>query len=128
MYDNFNMTVRAAHFDFLPFFGPTPEQAAVENITVGLRLIFTRFDIVPNSSLQLSDVGKITTQRFVDYTTYHFSYFSEQTYEASFFGSTFRTCAENRRNSLTRLVLTFTFCFDTYADASLKGTHYMITP
>ncbi|KAJ7646784.1 Alpha/Beta hydrolase protein [Roridomyces roridus] len=34
MYGSFNTTVRAAHFVFLPFFGPTPEEIAADNITL----------------------------------------------------------------------------------------------
>ena len=65
MYDAFNATVRAAHFDFLPFLGPTPEEAAAANIT-------------------LSAVGKVGTQRFVDFKAHHFSYFGEQSTEVRF--------------------------------------------
>jgi hypothetical protein len=53
MYDNFNSTVRAAHFDFLPFLGPTPEQVVEENITVmrlesPLQLVFSLFIALRN--------------------------------------------------------------------------------
>ena len=65
MYDAFNTTVRAAHFDFLPFPGPTPEEVAAANIT-------------------LSAVGKVGTQRFVDFEAHHFSYFGEQSTEVRF--------------------------------------------
>jgi pimeloyl-ACP methyl ester carboxylesterase len=34
MYDRFNTTVKAAHFNFLPFFSLTPEQLADQGITL----------------------------------------------------------------------------------------------
>lgn len=34
LYDQFNTTVRAAHLAFLPFYPPTQEQLAAENITL----------------------------------------------------------------------------------------------
>ncbi|KAF7975344.1 hypothetical protein HWV62_9793 [Athelia sp. TMB] len=67
MYDAFNATVRAAHFDFLPFLGPTPEEAAAANVT-------------------LSAVGKVGTQRFADFQAHHFSYFREQSDEPNTIG------------------------------------------
>lgn len=34
MYDRFNTTVKAAHFNFLPFFSQTPEQLTAQGITL----------------------------------------------------------------------------------------------
>lgn len=34
MYDQFNTTVKAAHFNFLPFFSQTPEQLEAQGITL----------------------------------------------------------------------------------------------
>ncbi|KAJ7836320.1 Alpha/Beta hydrolase protein [Mycena olivaceomarginata] len=48
MYESFNTTVRAAHFVFLPFRPPSPQEIADKNIT-------------------LSDVQKIALQRTVDW-------------------------------------------------------------
>ncbi|KAJ7931181.1 Alpha/Beta hydrolase protein [Mycena leptocephala] len=59
LYSGFNTTVRAAHFVFLPFLPPTPEQIAEDNIT-------------------LSAIQKVTEQKTVDWTTTQFGYFIEQ--------------------------------------------------
>ncbi|KAJ7766928.1 Alpha/Beta hydrolase protein [Mycena olivaceomarginata] len=60
MYESFNINVRAAHFVFLPFQPPSPQEIADKNIT-------------------LSDVQKIVLQRTVDWVTTGQSYFQEQT-------------------------------------------------
>lgn len=65
MYNSYNITLRAAHFDFLPFLGPTPEEIVEANIT-------------------LSPVGKIGVQRKVDFVAGHFAYFAEQTTQVCF--------------------------------------------
>lgn len=59
LYESFNATVRAAHFAFLPFQPPTPQEIADQNIT-------------------LSDIGKVTLQRSVDWVTTDQGYFQEQ--------------------------------------------------
>ncbi|KAJ7789451.1 Alpha/Beta hydrolase protein, partial [Mycena olivaceomarginata] len=63
MYESFNTTVRAAHFVFLPFRPPSPQ----ENLT-------------------LSDVQKIALQRTVDWLMTGQSYFQEQTFKPNDIG------------------------------------------
>lgn len=60
MYNSFNSTVRATHLTFIPFYGPTPQEAAEANIT-------------------LSPIGEVGVQRSVEYRTNHSAYFAEQT-------------------------------------------------
>jgi hypothetical protein len=62
MYESFNTTVRAAHFVFLPFRPPSPQEIVDKNIT-------------------LSDVQKIALQRTVDWRTTGQSYLQEQTFK-----------------------------------------------
>jgi hypothetical protein len=62
MYESFNTTVRAAHFVFLPFQPPSPQEITDKNIT-------------------LSDVQEIALQRTVDWFTTGHSYFQEQTFK-----------------------------------------------
>lgn len=62
LYESFNATVRAAHFAFLPFQPPTPQEIADQNIT-------------------LSDIGKVTLQRSVDWLTIDQGYFQEQSFK-----------------------------------------------
>jgi hypothetical protein len=56
--------VRAAHFVFLPFVPPSPQDIADNNIT-------------------LSDTAKVTLQRTVDWLTIGQGYFQEQTFKVS---------------------------------------------
>ncbi|KAJ7795698.1 Alpha/Beta hydrolase protein [Mycena olivaceomarginata] len=67
MYESFNTTVRAAHFVFLPFQPPSPQEIADKNIT-------------------LSDVQEIALQRTVDWFTTGHSYFQEQTFKPNDIG------------------------------------------
>ncbi|KAJ7795701.1 Alpha/Beta hydrolase protein [Mycena olivaceomarginata] len=67
MYESFNTTVRAAHFVFLPFRPPSPQEIADKNIT-------------------LSDVQKIALQRTVDWRTTGQSYLQEQTFKPNDIG------------------------------------------
>ncbi|KAJ7661645.1 Alpha/Beta hydrolase protein [Mycena rosella] len=60
LYNSFNKTVRAAHFDFLPFFPPSVEDIAEKNIT-------------------LSDSQKVTGQRVLDWVATGTGYLVEQT-------------------------------------------------
>ncbi|KAJ7628065.1 Alpha/Beta hydrolase protein [Mycena rosella] len=60
LYSLFNTTVRAAHFVFLPFFPPSAEDIAANNIT-------------------LSDAQNVTEQRFIKWSTIGNGYFAEQT-------------------------------------------------
>ncbi|KAF7351957.1 Alpha/beta-hydrolase [Mycena venus] len=60
MYASFNKTVRVTHLDFLAFLPPSAEEIAENNIT-------------------LSDVQKVTEQRFTFYDSIGNSYFTEQT-------------------------------------------------
>ncbi|KAJ6601056.1 Alpha/Beta hydrolase protein [Mycena vulgaris] len=59
LYSFFNTTVRAAHFVFLPFFPPTAQDIAENNIT-------------------LTDVQKVTEQRTIDWSTTGNGYRVEQ--------------------------------------------------
>ncbi|KAJ6585740.1 Alpha/Beta hydrolase protein [Mycena capillaripes] len=59
LYSSFNTTVRAAHFAFLPFFPPSAQEVAENNIT-------------------LSDVQKVTQQRTIEWNTTGQTYFTEQ--------------------------------------------------
>ncbi|KAJ7356645.1 Alpha/Beta hydrolase protein [Mycena albidolilacea] len=67
MYESFNTTVRAAHFVFLPFRPPSPQEIADKNIT-------------------LSDFQKIALQRTVDWRTTGQSYLQEQTFKPNDIG------------------------------------------
>ncbi|KAJ7674429.1 Alpha/Beta hydrolase protein [Mycena rosella] len=67
LYKSYNATVRAAHFAFLPFSPPTPQDIADNNIT-------------------LSEIAKVTLQRTVDWTTTGDSYFTEQTFKPNDIG------------------------------------------
>ncbi|KAJ7789456.1 Alpha/Beta hydrolase protein [Mycena olivaceomarginata] len=67
LYESFNATVRAAHFAFLPFQPPTPQEIADQNIT-------------------LSDIGKVTLQRSVDWLTIDQGYFQEQSFKPNDIG------------------------------------------
>ncbi|KAJ6594431.1 Alpha/Beta hydrolase protein [Mycena capillaripes] len=60
MYESFNTTVRAAHLVFLPFFPPSAQDLAANNIT-------------------LSDIQKVTQQRNIEWNTTGLGYFLEQT-------------------------------------------------
>ncbi|KAJ6507204.1 Alpha/Beta hydrolase protein [Mycena vitilis] len=59
LYSSFNTTVRAAQFVFIPFFPPTPQEMAENNIT-------------------LTPVQQVAAQRGVDYSTTGTGYFVEQ--------------------------------------------------
>lgn len=59
LYSSFNTTVRAAHFAFLPFFPPSAQEIAENNIT-------------------LSDVQKVTEQRTIEWNATGHAYFLEQ--------------------------------------------------
>jgi len=61
LYDNFNSTVRAGHFAFIPFFPLMPDQLAAENISLNTEL--ERFE----------------EERFVEWSTTGNGYFIEQT-------------------------------------------------
>ncbi|KAJ7795687.1 Alpha/Beta hydrolase protein [Mycena olivaceomarginata] len=67
MYESFNTTVRAAHFVFLPFQPPSPQEIADKNIT-------------------LSDVQKIALQHTVDWLATDQGYFQEQTFKPNDIG------------------------------------------
>ncbi|KAJ7451854.1 Alpha/Beta hydrolase protein [Mycena galericulata] len=60
LYSAFNTTARAAHFVFLPFFPPSAQQIAADNIT-------------------LSAVQNVTEQRTIDFVNDGMSYLTEQT-------------------------------------------------
>ncbi|KAJ7449091.1 Alpha/Beta hydrolase protein [Mycena galericulata] len=60
LYSGYNTSVRAGHFVFLPFFPPSAQEIAADNIT-------------------LSAVQKVTEQRGTDFLTNGMSYFTEQT-------------------------------------------------
>ncbi|KAJ7347073.1 Alpha/Beta hydrolase protein [Mycena albidolilacea] len=60
MYSSFNTTVRAAHFSFLPFFPPSAEELAENNIT-------------------LSEIQKVTQEFYIEWRTTGMGYFIEQT-------------------------------------------------
>jgi hypothetical protein len=59
LYNAFTTTTRAAHFVFLPFFPPTAEEIAANNIT-------------------LSDEQKVTLQRGTEWFSTGIAYFMEQ--------------------------------------------------
>ncbi|KAJ7933783.1 Alpha/Beta hydrolase protein [Mycena leptocephala] len=59
LYGSFNTTVRAAHFVFLPFFPPSAQEIAENNIT-------------------LSDIQNVTEQRNIEWNTDGTGYFVEQ--------------------------------------------------
>jgi hypothetical protein len=59
LYGSFNTTVRAAHFVFLPFFPPSAQEIAQNNIT-------------------LSDIQNVTEQRNIEWNTDGTGYFVEQ--------------------------------------------------
>ncbi|KAJ7680827.1 Alpha/Beta hydrolase protein [Mycena polygramma] len=59
MYASFNTTVRAGHFAFLPFFPPTAQEIAADNIT-------------------LSDIQKVSQQRNAEWSSTGNAYFLEQ--------------------------------------------------
>jgi hypothetical protein len=59
LYSTFTTTTRAAHFVFLPFFPPTAEDIAANNIT-------------------LSDEQKVTLQRGTEWFSTGIAYFMEQ--------------------------------------------------
>ncbi|KAJ7139486.1 Alpha/Beta hydrolase protein [Mycena epipterygia] len=67
LYKTYNASVRAAHFVFLPFSPPSPQEIADNNIT-------------------LSDIAKVTLQRGVDWTTIGNGYFTEQTFKPNDIG------------------------------------------
>ncbi|KAJ7922793.1 Alpha/Beta hydrolase protein [Mycena leptocephala] len=67
LYESYNATVRAAHFVFLPFVPPLPQDIADNNIT-------------------LSDTAKVTLQRTVDWLTTGQGYFQEQTFKPNDIG------------------------------------------
>ncbi|KAJ7795688.1 Alpha/Beta hydrolase protein [Mycena olivaceomarginata] len=67
MYESFNTTVCTAHFVFLPFQPPSPQEIADKNIT-------------------LSDVQKIALQRTVDWLTTDQGYFQDQTFKPNDIG------------------------------------------
>lgn len=60
MYDGFNTSVRAAHFNFLPFLPLQPDQLAAQNIS-------------------LSPLEEFEEQRFLEWNTAGIGYFIEQT-------------------------------------------------
>ncbi|KAJ6573917.1 Alpha/Beta hydrolase protein [Mycena vulgaris] len=60
MYKSYNTSVRAAHFAFLPFAPPSPQDIADNNIT-------------------LSEIAQVTLQRTVEWNTIGNAYFLEQT-------------------------------------------------
>ncbi|KAJ6507190.1 Alpha/Beta hydrolase protein [Mycena vitilis] len=59
MYASFNTTVRAGHFAFLPFFPPTAQEIAADNIT-------------------LSDIQKVSQHRNAEWSSTGNAYFLEQ--------------------------------------------------
>lgn len=61
LYGDFNSTVRASHFVFLPFFPLTPDRLAAENISLH------------------TDLEKFEAERFVEWTRTGNGYFVEQT-------------------------------------------------
>jgi hypothetical protein len=65
LYGSFNTTVRAAHFVFLPFFPPSAQEIAENNIT-------------------LSDSQKVTEQRNIEWNTTGNGYFIEQSTKVRF--------------------------------------------
>ncbi|KAJ7451135.1 Alpha/Beta hydrolase protein [Mycena latifolia] len=67
LYKSYNASVRAAHFVFLPFNPPSPQDIADNNIT-------------------LSEIAKVTLQRTVDWTTTGNAYFMEQTFKPNDIG------------------------------------------
>ncbi|KAF7340178.1 Epoxide hydrolase domain protein [Mycena venus] len=67
MYESFNASVRAAHFAFLPFVPPSPQDIADNNIT-------------------LNDIEKVTLNRTVDWLTIGQGYFQEQTFKPNDIG------------------------------------------
>ncbi|KAJ6501431.1 Alpha/Beta hydrolase protein [Mycena vitilis] len=62
LYSSYNTSVRAAHLNSIPFLAPTPEEIVANNIIV-------------------SDIGKVTEQRTVDYRATGTGYFTEQTFK-----------------------------------------------
>ncbi|KAJ7652022.1 alpha/beta-hydrolase [Mycena polygramma] len=67
MYESYNTTVRAAHFVFIPFAPPSPQEVADNNIT-------------------LSDIAKVTQQRAVDWLSIGQGYFQEQSFKPNDIG------------------------------------------
>ncbi|KAF7340177.1 Alpha beta-hydrolase [Mycena venus] len=67
MYESFNASVRAAHFVFLPFVPPSPQDIADNNIT-------------------LNDIEKVTLNRTVDWLTIGQGYFQEQAFKPNDIG------------------------------------------
>jgi hypothetical protein len=59
LYGSFNTTVRTAHLVFLPFFPPSAQEIAENNIT-------------------LSDIQKVTEQRNIEWNTTGNAYLIEQ--------------------------------------------------
>lgn len=66
LYKTYNASVRAAHFTFIPFDPPTPQDIADNNIT-------------------LSNIAQVTLERGVEWSTTGNSYFEEQTFKVIFF-------------------------------------------
>ncbi|KAF7340180.1 putative epoxide hydrolase [Mycena venus] len=67
LYESFNASVRAAHFVFLPFLPPSPQDIADNNIT-------------------LNDIEKVTLNRTVDWLTTGQGYFQEQEFKPNDIG------------------------------------------